>query len=137
PRPRQKIGKKEIERVERMRTALELRKAGLNNEEIAKRLGYHDRAGVSKLIREALRATLREPADALRDLEDERLDRLFATAYPKALAGGKDWWRATEMCLRIMERRAALRGLDAPARVTVDAETRNLTLSLDASDTET
>jgi hypothetical protein len=61
----------------------------------------------------SLDATLRGPADDLRALDLERLDRLWRPNYLRALSGN---YQATLACLRIMERRARLLGLDAPVR---------------------
>jgi len=51
-----------------------------------------------------------ETAELLRRLEVERLDSLWAAAFPGALKGDPATVRA---CLAIMERRARLLGLDA------------------------
>jgi hypothetical protein len=55
----------------------------------------------------------------LRGLELERLDALHAACWPAALAGHL---RSIDTVLRIMRRRAALLGLDAPRRHHVTAE---------------
>ena len=50
----------------------------------------------------------------MRRIENERLDQLWGPMYAKALNGD---CRAVDSCLRIMNRRAALYGLDAPQRI--------------------
>jgi hypothetical protein len=55
-----------------------------------------------------------EEADELRRLENARLDRIWEPMYLQALQGDG---RSLDRCIRIMERRANLNGLDAPIRV--------------------
>lgn len=132
-RRRKRVGKREIERVDKMNTALRMRTAGASTEQIAKELGYHDRSGASKLIKEALRSRLAESVDEMRELENHRLDSLLLAAWPDAMKGD---WRKIEMVLRTIEAKRALNGLDAPTRVTVDSETRKMVLTVDATHTE-
>jgi hypothetical protein len=61
-----------------------------------------------------LDATIRAPADEVRLLDLVRLDKLWAAHYTRACRGNH---RSTMICLRIMERRARLLGLDAPLHV--------------------
>ena len=56
--------------------ALELRKAGATYQAIAEQLGYAHAKGAYKAVTSALKLTLREPADALRELEVARLDAM-------------------------------------------------------------
>lgn len=107
-RPRN-TGLKTIQEVERGAKALELRKAGATYEEIAKQLGYADPSGPQKVVMRMLQAIRREPAEELVTLELSRIDRLFLTAYDQALKGSLP---AIDRCIRLMERRAALLGLD-------------------------
>ncbi len=102
--------------------ALELRKSGKPYREIAERLGYNSEQAAWKAVTDTLAQTLEEPAKEVRRLEVERLDALFDIAYPMALAtlnqkpplDEKLRMQAVDRCLRIMERRAHLLGLDAP-----------------------
>lgn len=59
--------------------ALELRRAGFTFREISQRMGVSV-ATAHKYVTRGLDRTRREPADALRDLEAERLDRLQVAA---------------------------------------------------------
>jgi hypothetical protein len=54
--------------------ALTLRKAGATYEQIAEAVGYRDKSGARKAVEAALRETLREPAEEVRELERMRLD---------------------------------------------------------------
>lgn len=68
-------------------------------------------------VRKALderRTELNTDVDELRQLEADRLDRLFFVAYKKAVRDQD--LQAIDRTLRIMERRARLLGLDMPAR---------------------
>lgn len=67
----------------------------------------------------ALRATLQEPADELRSLELERLDRLLLGVWSQAAKGNQG---AVDRALKIMERRARLLGLDAPTKQALDGD---------------
>lgn len=81
-----------------------------------------------------MQKTLQEPADELRRIEGERLDRLFEVAFAKATGDGDRALVAIDRCLTIQARRAALLGLDAPIRIeehvisedAIDAEVRRL-----------
>lgn len=106
-----KTGQKAITALDRERQALELRKAGLGLEQIATQLGYHQPAGAYKAIKRALARSVQEPAEELRELELARLDKMLSSHWPAVLKGHV---RSTEVAIRIMERRAALIGLDAP-----------------------
>ncbi|HLC05551.1 MAG TPA: hypothetical protein VJK02_21135 [Anaerolineales bacterium] len=106
---------------ERATRALELRKSGRSYAAIADELGYNSPQASWKAVSDLLAATIQEPAKELRTLEVERLDALFDVAYPMALAllkqpapDEKIRMQAMDRCLRIMERRARLLGLDAP-----------------------
>ena len=57
-----------------------------------------------------------ETAVKYKTLELKRLDRLWLSHWKKALAGDV---QATGQLLRIMERRAKLLGLDAPAKINI------------------
>jgi hypothetical protein len=59
----------------------------------------------------------REEAVHVRDLELQRLDDLYLIAY-RAIIDGNDL-AGIDRCLRIMERRAKLLGLDAAEKVDV------------------
>lgn len=91
--------------------AMRLRASGMSLDAIAKRLGYRSHSGVHKAISSGLKKTLREPADELRTLEAERLDRMLEGLWDQAINGGT--WQVDRV-LNIMERRARLLGLDTP-----------------------
>jgi hypothetical protein len=93
--------------------ALELRKAGATYQVIADRLGYRGPSGAHKAVVAALKATLREPADALRELEVARLDAALLAIWRNVQGGD---YRAIDRLLGIMKRRIELLGLAQPPR---------------------
>jgi hypothetical protein len=108
-------GVEKAEDVEqRRKQAIELRIAGATYEAIAKQVGYCDRTAAYRAVRDGLAAIPREAADALRNLENDRLDRIFLGLWQKARSGDKD---AINGALNVMARRAKLLGLDAPTKV--------------------
>lgn len=107
PRPARPVP--DAEQLQREGQALELRRAGLTYDAIAERLGFANKGGAYKAVKRALQRTLQEPADELRALEVDRLDRLQAAIWPKAMRGDT---AAVDRVLRIAERRARLLGLD-------------------------
>lgn len=109
-------GKSDPEVAEKRCKALRLRKAGLGYEAIAQKVGYSNPGSAYKAVQQALKATLREPADDVRILEAERLDRLMLGLWKQASGGDTD---AVDRVLRIMDRRARLLGLDAPPKAPI------------------
>jgi len=93
--------------------ALELRKAGATYQAIADQLGYASPHGAHAAVASALKATLREPAEALRELELVRLDSALLGIWRRVQSGD---YKAIDRLVRIMERRAKLLGLDTPRR---------------------
>lgn len=104
--------------------AVELRLGGYSYERIAEAQGV-SKSTAHRRVQAAMAATLQEPADELRRMELERLDRLFGVMYERAMTNGKDAARAAEMALKTMERRAKMLGLDAPERRTIDVWTHD------------
>jgi hypothetical protein len=103
--------------------AVRLRLAGLTYAEVAAKLGVSEqrawqlvRAEVQRLNRER-----KEAAAELQRLELERLDRLHAAFWDRALEGDLD---AAGVVLKVMARRARLLGLDAPPKREADPTVR-------------
>ena len=125
--------------------ALDLKRSGLNYRQIAESLDCSPSTAY-EAVQRALASTRQEPADALRRLEAERLDRMTVileeiitrrmiaadvlSNLPQADDdGGKASEASDELLLktvdrylRIQERRAKLLGLDAPARHEITLE---------------
>jgi Arc/MetJ family transcription regulator len=98
---------------ERQRRALELRSAGATYEQIAQALGYAGTAGARHAVKLALKATLREPAEEVRQMALDRLDVALRAIWPRIVAGDD---AAIASLIRLEKRRAELLGLDAPTR---------------------
>lgn len=118
----------QITAVEKQRKALELRKQGRQYGDIAAELGYKSASGAHAAVRVALKKTLHEPAEELRQIENARLDAMLAALWigiekgdPKAIAAG----------VKISERRAKLNGLDEPAEVDVTSGGGQIAIVLD------
>ena len=108
-----------VDALERQLKALELRKAGVAYEEIARALGFKWKSGAFAAVKRALKEVKREPCQELIVLEAERIDALFMAMYSKAKHGD---YGAVDRCIHLMERRARLLGLDAPERVDLKAD---------------
>lgn len=118
-RPRRRArrgGAEDIQTAEREREAIGLRAAGLSYDAIAEKVGYANRSLAYKAVIRVLdrwRVETREDACVVRDLEVERLDSLLAGVWQRAAQGEP---AAIDRVLKIMDRRARLLGLDAPAQ---------------------
>lgn len=123
--PRTNVGAAAKSSVRRIRTtektlkALELRKRGMNYTQIGEKLGCARSTACRYVLSELenLADKCREEAAHVRDLELQRLDDLYLIAY-RAISDGNDL-AGIDRCLRIMERRAKLLGIDAAAKVDV------------------
>lgn len=121
--------------------ACRLRSHGLDYQEIADRLHYASKSSAYEAVQRALKATVQEPADELRQIELLRLDELARRARTVLEAthyvvdkGAVVIWNgeplvddgpvlaAVDRLLKVQERRAKLLGLDSPQRVSIDAQ---------------
>lgn len=109
----QKTKPETIEAKEKAVRALEARKEGKTFAQIADEVGYNSPQAAHDAVKRALDAMIREPAEDVRRLELERLDAMWGLHYLNAQAGDV---QALAACMRIMERRAKLLGIDAPVR---------------------
>ena len=114
-----KTSPQKVRSTVRSRAALDLRAQGFSYSDIADRLGIGRSTAHRYVTQELayLAQECREEAVHVRDLELQRLDDLYLIAY-RAIIDGYDL-PAIDRCLRIMERRAKLLGLDAAQKVDV------------------
>jgi hypothetical protein len=105
---------KQVDSHEKTLQALELRKTGMTYSDIARVLGYADGTGAFQAVRRALQATMKEPAEELRTMEEARIDAALAAIWNAVLNGS---YGAIDRFIRLSERRSRLRGLDAPVQV--------------------
>lgn len=99
--------------------ACRLRAKGYTLQEIADFQGVTLSTARERVLN-AIQRIPTEAAEEVKKLELERLDNLFRELWPKALKGQ---YPAVDRCLRIMERRAKLLGLDQAERHSVLLET--------------
>jgi hypothetical protein len=102
--------------AEKSRKALEMRKAGANYAQIGLAIGVHE-SGAWKIVKKAIAAITKEPAKEVLALELTRLDVLLLGVWTKAKNGDA---QMVDRALRIMERRAAYLGIDAPKKTTTE-----------------
>lgn len=122
---------------EKERQAISLRLTGATLWQIAQALGYNNESSVRSAIERGLNRAVAEPADKMRALELERLDRMLHAIWPTAINGPtQERLQAIDRILKIMDRRAKLMGLDAPLRVDYRRMVRNVALELGLSDDE-
>lgn len=102
--------------LQRQQAALELRRAGQDYREIARKLGC-GKTAAHRLVTDAMqecRDQIAGDADELRTEELSRLDGMLAGLWQDARKGDV---AAVDRVLKISERRAKLLGLDAPVRL--------------------
>jgi hypothetical protein len=161
-RPRAGRGRftKQTSTAARDAEAAQLRANGLTYQAIAEKLGLSHRDLARRAVERALAATVREPADELRQLELIRLDALWVEAVKVMttehitvnngrvievdgvpLKDDAPTLSAIDRLLKIMERRAKLVGLDSATKVEVlsvdalDKEIERLTAELGGTET--
>ena len=103
--------------VDRKLAALELRKQGMGFWDIAQKLGYKSSSGAYAAVVTALCEVLREPAEEVRALEIERLDKMITHLMPYIdRPDAKSSWdikfSAMDRVIKLMDRRAKYLGLD-------------------------
>jgi transcriptional regulator len=97
--------------IESQEKALLYRKMGLTYSQVADKLGTCSRQTAWAAVHTAIKRSCREPTEAMRKLELERLDELPLAIYDNACQGNV---QAISRVLGIMDRRARLLGLLAP-----------------------
>lgn len=107
---------KVIEYTEREQEAIALRKKGLTYTQIGRKMGIHQSNAFALVKKgmERLQEAMLEDVKALRAIENERLDEMYAAIHDQIIAGDV---KAIHAGLAIMERRAAQQGTDKPKEV--------------------
>lgn len=111
---------RKIDIAVRREKALKLRISGASYDQIADGLGYADGSNVRRDIMAAIKDIIKEPAEEVLKLELSRLDTMLMAMFKKARAGDAS---AVDRVIRIMDRRAAYLGLDAPKESSVEVKT--------------
>ena len=102
------------EQLQKQLAVLELRKTGATWRQIAEAVGYTHASAARKAYLRAYDRTLQAPADELRDLELERLDRLQMAYWKDAVEGNI---KAADYVLKVIQVRARIIGIEAPTRI--------------------
>jgi Sigma-70, region 4 len=119
--------------------ALRLRSLGYTYRRIAEEMGCNVGTAYSRVQR-ALAQIPAEAVDEYRSIQRQQMDDLMATYLPQALAGD---YKSAELVMKLLDRRAKLEGIDAPAKhevITIDyidAEIRRLETVLGEQDDHT
>jgi gamma-glutamyl:cysteine ligase YbdK (ATP-grasp superfamily) len=107
---------------------------GKGYQAIADDIGYSSPGNAYRAVQSALKATIQEPADEVRRVELERLDKLLENQWNWAVNHNQP--QAVDRVLRIMERRAKYLGLDAPQKYQRVFEEEVLRISLATGEPE-
>jgi hypothetical protein len=99
--------------IEKERKVLELKLAGITFDRIAEQVGYTDGSAACKAYNRAMKRTLQEPAQELREAELLRLDKILSGCWRDAISGDA---RAAATALKVIQERAKLLGLYAPIK---------------------
>jgi hypothetical protein len=131
------INGRKVETIDKDLAALELRRQGFTYQQIADRTGYANRSAAYQAVQRGLALSVRETADEVRQLEIERLEDLRRPALEvlrrrhlvvsqgkvmhdpdtgEPLIDSMPALHAIDRLIKLAERMAAFRGLDAPRR---------------------
>lgn len=115
-----------IARAERDAKAVELRRAGMTWDAIARTLGYSDSGHAHGAFRRYMANYPREAVEDLRQLELDRLDAMQHAIWPRVLdaTDSNQHW-AMDRALKIQDQRSRLMGLNKPVRQEVTVLTES------------
>jgi hypothetical protein len=126
----QRTNARAINARQRELKALEMRMAGQPSYDlIAQALGYKGRSSAYRAVMRALDRREQEPAERVRSLELQRLERLLLTYWKRATRQQLPDLSAAKLCLDILARRARMLGLDAPVKVDITDMVREVALA--------
>lgn len=112
-----KLTARNIEAARKKALAVRSRQAGMTFDQIAEVVGYTNRGTAYAVVKDALKDVVEQPS---RELLAEEIDRCYAlirALWPRVTKGDPV---AVVACLRVMERIAEYRGIDAPKQMTAD-----------------
>lgn len=96
---------------------IELRRAGVTWETIAREVGFKNASGAYKMYQRAAERMIRPSLDEYRETVLDRFERMHRAVWPRAKEGDL---RAIDTALRIAEKEIKLLGLDAPTKITAE-----------------
>jgi hypothetical protein len=103
------------EQFDKENAVLELRRSGETWARIAEVVGYANASGAQKAYVRVVNRVQREPVEAMRDLELDRLDRLQRSYWKDAVVNQNQ--KAALLILKIIDQRAKIAGLYAPTKI--------------------
>ena len=106
---------------------LQMRVQGMTYRQIAIACGLRSEMQAFEVVIAEIQKMTAEAAAEARKLECDRLDSLLNAIWPKAMDGDT---KAVTTVLGIMQRRAELLGLDAPARVDITHRVREMAIEM-------
>lgn len=109
------------EQIDKEQAVLELRRSGESWTNIASRVGYANASGAQKAFWRILKRVQQEPVEDILLAELDTLDRI-KKAYWKAAIVDRDY-RAAQIVLNTMDRKAKYLGLDAPTKIKAEVVT--------------
>lgn len=115
-----------IARAERDAKAVELRRAGMSWDAIARTLGFSDSGHAHRAFRQFMVNYPKEDVEELRQLELDRLDAMQHAIWPRVLDSedSNQHW-AMDRALKIQDQRSRLMGLNKPVRQEVTVLTES------------
>lgn len=113
---------------EKMRKAVELRKAGATYDSIAQMVGYSDASGARKAVERAMKQMIQEPALEVKTIQIERCNHMLMTLWPKVQQGDE---RAIDSTLRIMDKIDRYMGTEEAQKIDINATHTNAVLVID------
>lgn len=130
----------------RQTEALELRAAGWTLDEIAEKLGYSTATLARRAVLAALKRAGAAPASEYRKVERARLERIIKSIWPKCVGrepgtrgpadpGEPPDLESIDRLVKLMQRRAALDGLDAPKRTQIGGDPNSPPVQIDGTTT--
>lgn len=96
---------------------IELRRAGVTWEKIAREVGFKNASGAYKMYQRAAERMIQPSLDEYREMVLDRFERMHMAVWPRAKEGDL---RAIDTALRIAEKEIKLLGLDAPTKITAE-----------------
>jgi len=96
---------------------IELRRAGVTWEKIAREVGFRNASGAYKMYQRAAGRMVQPSLDEYRMMMLDRFERMHMAVWPRAKEGDL---RAIDSALRIAEKEIKLLGLDAPTKITAE-----------------
>lgn len=126
PKPHGRMSPRGIEHQLRLAKAIKMKLERHTWDEIAEACGWNSRSAAWQAVNKELDRRIQEPTDRLVQMELEKLDELEAELLPQAMKPGKRQASLASAEVRLMARRAKLRGLDDFDRRSIElAERRN------------